>query len=574
VIAASLVFLTLVDGIIGTSLGMAYARQAQKAEAEQRIKADAQRDKALAAERQTAIERDRALAAEAKTNTINEFLTNDLLTQAEPAKNAVEDKVTLLEVLDRAAEKVGTRFADQPELELALRKTIAETYHGLASWKNAETQVRAALDAVRKRDPQSSEAYSTQGYLAHILHHRGQTDAEVLEMAATAVKGLERTLGPDAPYTQSAVNNLALAYKDAGRLTEAIALLERVRDAQITNQGPEHHETLTTLNNLATMYESVGKLPEAITLLERVRDVRIAKLVSDHPDILTTLENLAGAYWGTKQLDRSVRPFEDLLKRQEGKFGRQHLDTLRALANLGFVYFSSDRPKDAIPLLEELYQASKKHPEFSSTVPVLIDAHRKAGQPKQALPLLEEKLALTKAKLGPDHPDTQSTLGVLAMTYKAGENAKLADLLQEQLTETRKTLPKDSPELAGLLAQSGLSLLQQKKWTEAEPILRECLGIREKTQPEMWSTFNTKSLLGGALLGQKKYAEAEPLLLAGYAGMKQREKMIPPQAGTRLPETLDRLIELFTATNTPDDVKKWQAERAKYPATAPPPGKK
>jgi WD40 repeat protein len=34
---------------------------------------------------------------------------------------------------------------------------------------------------------------------------------------------------------------------------------------------------------------------------------------------------------------------------------------------------------------------------------------------------------------------------------------------------------------------------------------------------------------------------------------------------------LDRLIELYTATNHPDEVKKWQAERAKYPAAAPMP---
>ena len=157
---------------------------------------------------------------------------------------------------------------------------------------------------------------------------------------------------------------------------------------------------------------------------------------------------------------------------------------------------------------------------------------------------------------------------------KAGENAKLADLLQEQLPEARKTLPKDSPQLAGMLAQIGLILLQQKKWTEAEPLLRESLAIREKKEPDDWYTFNTKSLLGGALLGQKKYAEAEPLLLAGYEGMKQREKTIPPQGQIRLPEALDRLIELYTATNKPDEVKKWQAERAKYPADSPDAGGK
>jgi eukaryotic-like serine/threonine-protein kinase len=114
----------------------------------------------------------------------------------------------------------------------------------------------------------------------------------------------------------------------------------------------------------------------------------------------------------------------------------------------------------------------------------------------------------------------------------------------------------------------GLSLLQQQKWTEGEQLLRECVVIREKNQPDVSSTFNTTSPLGGALLGQKKHADAEPLLLKGYEGMKQREKAIPPQAATRIPEALDRLIDLYTATNKPDDVKKWQAERAKYSEAA------
>ena len=73
-------------------------------------------------------------------------------------------------------------------------------------------------------------------------------------------------------------------------------------------------------------------------------------------------------------------------------------------------------------------------------------------------------------------------------------------------------------------------------------------------------------MLGGALLGQKKYAAAEPLLLAGYNGLKVREKSIPPQGTVRIAEALDRLIELCTATNKLAEAKQWRAERAKYPA--------
>ncbi len=238
VMAASLVFLTLAGGIVGTSLGMASAQRAQKAEAEQRAIAIDQRDKAIASETKA---RDEA----AKTQTINDFLTQDLLTQAEPANNAVEDKVTLLEVLDRAAAKVGTRFAGEPELESSLRRTIAYTYHGLASWEKAEAQVRAVLDAARRRDPRSSEAYEVEGDLAHILLHRGRSDAEVLEMAEAAANGLERTLGTDDPRILRTRTHVGLFYLETGKLPDAIALFERVgdeNDRQARPRPPRHPE--------------------------------------------------------------------------------------------------------------------------------------------------------------------------------------------------------------------------------------------------------------------------------------------------------------------------------------------
>ena len=100
-----------------------------------------------------------------------------------------------------------------------------------------------------------------------------------------------------------------------------------------------------------------------------------------------------------------------------------------------------------------------------------------------------------------------------------------------------------------------------------ESVSRECLAIREKQEPDDWRTFNTRSLLGGALLGQKKYTDAEPFLLKGFQGMKEREKSIPPPLTYILSEALDRLIQLYTETNKPAEVKKWQAEKDKLPKT-------
>jgi hypothetical protein len=113
-----------------------------------------------------------------------------------------------------------------------------------------------------------------------------------------------------------------------------------------------------------------------------------------------------------------------------------------------------------------------------------------------------------------------------------------------------------------------MNLVKQQKWSDAETVLLKSLSIREQALPDNWITFNTKSMLGGALFDQKKYADAEPLLLAGYQGMKQRQDTIPPPASTRLPEAIDRLIQLYIETHKPDNVKMWQAEREKVVAPA------
>ena len=80
-------------------------------------------------------------------------------------------------------------------------------------------------------------------------------------------------------------------------------------------------------------------------------------------------------------------------------------------------------------------------------------------------------------------------------------------------------------------------------------------------------------MLGDALVQLGKYRDAEPLLLKGYEGLKSREKTIPSQAATRIPEALDRLIALYFATKKPDEVKKYRDLRAKYPAELAPPPK-
>jgi tetratricopeptide (TPR) repeat protein len=124
----------------------------------------------------------------------------------------------------------------------------------------------------------------------------------------------------------------------------------------------------------------------------------------------------------------------------------------------------------------------------------------------------------------------------------------------------------DSLPYAGELMSLSGNLFRQKKWTDAEGVLRECLAVRERKSPDSWTRFHAVSLVGAALLGQKKYAEAEPLLLEGYNGMKEREKTIPPKNKSRLIEAAERLVQLYDATKK-DEAAKWRAIREQHEGT-------
>ena len=108
------------------------------------------------------------------------------------------------------------------------------------------------------------------------------------------------------------------------------------------------------------------------------------------------------------------------------------------------------------------------------------------------------------------------------------------------------------------MAQLGSSLSQQQKWSEAEPVLRECLAIREKAMPDNWLRFNTMSLLGNSLLGQGRYAEAELLIVPGYEGMKSRKAKIPAVGKPRLAEAAERVVRLYEGWGKPGQADAWK----------------
>ncbi len=154
------------------------------------------------------------------------------------------------------------------------------------------------------------------------------------------------------------------------------------------------------------------------------------------------------------------------------------------------------------------------------------------------------------------------TLEQLASALEAEKHWAEAEPLRREALELRTGTRYDRD---SALARLGRNLLEQGQAADAEQVLDECLGIREKKSPHEWGTFEAKALLGAALLGQKKYADAEPLLLAGYRGMKFQEGLTLDEEGRRpLVETGEAIVALYEGWGKPERARQWR-ERLKKP---------
>jgi tetratricopeptide (TPR) repeat protein len=236
------------------------------------------------------------------------------------------------------------------------------------------------------------------------------------------------------------------------------------------------------------------------------------------------MNNLSAAYHASGKFDLAVALLQDTLQLYRAKVGPKHVDTLKAMNNLAAAYRDSNRLTEAETLFREAIDGARSqlgiaHADTQTYIQNLIECYGKLHQPENAEPLLRELAEFEKVRAGAD-----------------------------------------APAYASKLATLGMNLLQQNKTTDAEPVLRECLRIREMNEPDKWTTFNTKSLLGGSLLAQRLFPDAESLLLAGYEGMIDREASIPSSAKPRLTEAIQRLVQLYKSWGKPDQAAAWQAK--------------
>lgn len=358
--------------------------------------------------------------------------------------------------------------------------------------------------------------------LAGAQLQKGNAAAGLPMLRDAAARRLE-SLGPDNDLTEGQIVGFLKACKRFETFDGALSLLEETLRRCNENPGRDHPRTMGYLTVYASICNDLKRPDVGVPILEEILAIRRDSLGENHPLTWQAMGNLGTGYWRMKKFEKSIPLFEELLDLQIKKYNRKHETSLMTIGNLGVNYRDAGRYDEAWPLLKEAYEASDRIPALSTVV-----------------------------------------WDLMACYHRAGLRQEFDALLEEGIASIEVSTPESSPQRAAALAQLGMRLLEEKNWVPAETQLRACLEIRSRIQPEEWNTFNTMSMLGAALAGQDKREEAESYLLQGYEGMKERKGQIPPQAASRIPESLDRLIEYYQSQNDTLQTESYRKLRAEF----------
>ena len=445
----------------------------------------------------------RARAEAAKFASINEVLTNMLV-----AVRAEEDghDVRVRELLDRAAEQLGLRLADRPEVELALRRALAESYHSLGLEDEAAEQARVALElGARGGFATPTEELELDLLLASALAGRGELDEADARIASA----------------------LARAPVDASAAATAVGL--RRLDAWIESQRGDPERARTLLAELSA--EAAGTLGE------------------DHPATLLVDETLQGllARSDTEAAARLGRRLMAARIRLDGPESYPALDRRLALAALlrtrGEYAEARELYEEALEPLHRLL--GSRHPRFLTALHELALLYTETGERDRAMTLLEEVDAGRREILPADHPDLLAVESSLVnLRAKLGE-ASGVDSQRAVLDTRRRIFGADHPTTLSCMRDLAIGLVGVRAFDEAETLVLE---YRERTRralgPEHVESARAADLLGYLHYSRGDFAAAAPAFEEAWLGLSRTigpESNQARRAASNFVATLGRL---------------------------------
>ncbi len=487
-------------------------------------------------------EQARANREAAVARAVNAFLINDLLRQAgseaqADAQFSANPNLTVREALQRAASRIGNRFRDEPLVEAAIREAIGAASREVGDQTRAIEQLESAVSLRRSLlGGDHPDTLGAMDHLAGAYYQAGRLE-EALGLWRQVLERRQATLGPEHPDTLRAMPGLAVSYRASGRLEEAISLQEEVLRRMRLRLGDEHRYTLGAMHNLSVFYSDSGRLDEALRLKEEVLRRTRSRLGPEHPGTLDAMDNLALSYADAGRLEEAIQLHEDVLRLSRSKLGPEHPDTLTAMNNLAGSYSDAGRLDEALALWREVLRLRREklgaeHPDTLRAMSGLALSSRAAGKLDEALALQQEVLRLSRARLGGDHPDTLSAMLNLSVFQSDAHQIEEATRLQEEvLGRMRAKLGADHPDTLSAMNNLANSYAAAGRPEEALS-LRETVLTSRRAKLGADHPDTVRSMLSLAALRQATGHLEEALALWEEASAIGRNKLGPDHPDT------------------------------------------
>jgi len=311
-----------------------------------------------------ALQREAAARAEAErqahiSQAVNEFLNKDLLASFDPhsAKGRV---ITVIEILDTAAERLEGKFKDAPFIEASIRDTLGATYMSLGKYTAAKPHLERALELRRSQlgeeHPDTLKSMTDLGYqyMNQYNFKKGESlFSKVLEIRC-------RVLGGEHLDTLSSMHNLGTAYHWLGRYKEAETLRVKVLEIRRRVLGEEHLDTLGSMIVLADLYQVQGRYSEAEALDVKLLEIHRRKGGEEDSGTLQSMINLAWLYQVQGRYSEAEPLYVKVLEIRRRVLGEEHLDTVNSMSDLGWLYYTQGRYSEAEPLFVKTLEIRRR----------------------------------------------------------------------------------------------------------------------------------------------------------------------------------------------------------------------
>ncbi|WP_169816164.1 tetratricopeptide repeat protein [Nocardia miyunensis] len=307
------------------------------------------------------------------------------------------------------------------------------------------------VDRERAMGPLHRHTLISAGNLARAYREAGRS-SQAIDVYERVLTDSESTFGPQDLDTLIFRGSLARCYREAGRMVEAIDLYERTLADSEQGFGPDHKNTLTARHNLALAYREDGRLDDAIALYRTCLADSERLLGSNHRDTLITCDSLASCLREAGKVSKATALDERLLSARRRVLGPDHPDTLHSTINLASDRAAANRAGDAADLYEQASNTSERvlgpdHPISERARIGLAHAYAEVGRASEAAELFERLLADCERQLGPDHRHTLIARNNLAVAYHdAGRFSEAIEAHTRTAEDRERLLGPDHPD--------------------------------------------------------------------------------------------------------------------------------